>query len=744
RIHMHDTPTEVALAALHYWAERAQGRAGEAVLPPTHRDLLRHAAWLVQGQPPAQQPGWPDPLDGPLRSIFSRITPRTDDPQAATPPEVYVRRSSLALDRDILFPVGDIQNARSSQGRDPVDALAEELAQLTQRALPTPAYLEGWLYTLQRHAWSLPSPLPAVSLYDFARTHAAVAAALAAQDDMQGDLYLLGGDLSGVQRFIYTLTAEGATKQLRGRSFYLQLLTDVCARSLLRAAGLPLTNLLYAGGGRFYAVLPGSIGNEPTADWLATHRQILGTFFLHQHQGELYLALGGDTLTQTALCDADRFRAAWGQATEAINHAKRRRFADLGDALVQLFAVQGHGGQEQDACAVCGYQGQAREFVRMADDPRGRRRCVLCESFEDLGRLLHNAEYLLLHHLTESSLQTESRRQPWQRTLAHLGIHVQLRGPHARSGDHGNAPVPADRSVTWTTVLALDDAAQSRDDHAVLPLVAHDTPWVRGYRPMANTTPTMRQDDLKDWKPQHDDERPPRINDVKPFQVMVAQSTGVKRLGVLRMDVDDLGDLFRYRLDSGLARVSALSAALGLFFEGWVGTLCEATNTHAESRGSVYCIYSGGDDLFIVGSWHRLLPLAHQISTDLTAFAGHNPTVHVSAGISLHGAKFPLYQAADASEGELKRAKSRPGKAALGWLDQVIAWTYVPADDGLFRLKTDVTRTDMPRALLQTLQQLFLQYGTTLRDGKLFYGPWLWRGAYQLKRAERTLPADAA
>ena len=63
---------------------------------------------------------------------------------------------------------------------------------------------------------------------------------------------LVGGDISGVQNFIYTITARGAAPTLRGRSFYLQIVTEALARYLLRRLDLPVTNLIYAGGGSFF------------------------------------------------------------------------------------------------------------------------------------------------------------------------------------------------------------------------------------------------------------------------------------------------------------------------------------------------------------------------------------------------------------------------------------------------------------------------------------------------------------
>lgn len=739
---MSEATTTVAVAALRYWAERALGRDGRAALPDEHTtDIVRRAARLV-GTPADQQDDW---LTKPLQSIFSQIQPRNDSPGSASAPLAYVPRAPLRIDENTLFPTME-------PPRTAADALLQGLAAATATLPSSPVTaVEEWLAALQRHAWCLPSPLPGVSLYDFARTHAAVAAALAQHD---GDLFLLGGDLSGVQDFIYTLTAAGATRSLRGRSFYLQLLTEACARLLLRAAAMPLTNLLYAGGGRFYLLLPGEIGGQAASTWLAARQSVFDSFFLYRHQADLYLALGGAPVTHAQLADQKGFRQVWRLAAEDISRTKRRRFSALGDQLTLLFTPQGHGGNTDDACAVCGYQGAAADFET---DEDGTRRCQLCDSFEELGRLLHNAEYLALSHLarplpTAAAFRHDQRRARWPALLDELGVHVQLfRDGQKVEGRDNRGPA---EDVRYVSVLHMVDRPN-------LKRPTFHAPAAYSFRPVANTTPTMRASDLKDWKPAHPGERAPKIDDVKPFGVMVEQSRGVKRLGVLRMDVDNLGDIFSRKLTSGLAHVSALSAALALFFEGWVGHVCDEINRTAK-QGSVYCIYSGGDDLFVVGSWHLLPELARRISADLARYSGGHPCVHVSAGISLHPAKFPLYQAAKAAETELQRAKQSDDKAALGFLEQVVKWQYA---DQLFDLvhhldahvKSDAdaqtepgSAAPLPRSFLQTLQALYLQYAGSMqqrkRDGKTAkpHAAWVWRGNYQLARVAQQLERKAA
>jgi CRISPR-associated protein Csm1 len=749
------TAAETALAALRMWAARA-GLADDTVgdVPPETAERVRAAAALVLG---GREPA-PDWQAAALLSIFARVKPKDG---ARLPPEVYVRRASLTLDDTVLFPTPEPPAARPDDG-DPALMLRRAVAAIDARGLLPELAAEALLYALQRHAWCLPSPLPAVALADFARSLAAVAAA---QTAAPGDLFLLGGDLSGVQSFLYTLTADGATKSLRGRSFYLQLLTEACARALLRAAGMPLTNLLYAGGGRFYALLPRRIGGVDATAWLDAQRAFFDAFLLRHHQGELYLALGGAPLPVTALLDgegaADRsFSATWRAASEEANAAKRRRFSGLGaDGLGKLFALEGSGGGEGNACAICDYQGIAEEFEQIdTDNPQAGVQCKLCESFEELGRLLHNAEYLLLHHVNTAQ-QAEPHvahapREPWHAILAELGIQVQLRGKRIGLSDSANKRTLPESY--WTTVLALGTDAARRGEGEVATYLPLTKPLVYGFRPVANASPMVQTEaEVKEWdNVKADDDKPVKRGEVKPFGLMVEQSVGVKRLGVLRMDVDDLGDLFRYRLDGGLARVSALSAALALFFEGRVGLLCDQRNKQLIQR--VYSIYSGGDDLFIVGSWDALPELARAIRDDLLRYTGNHPEVHLSAGISLHTAKFPLYQAAEAAGKELKRAKARPGKNALGWLEQVMGWEY--ADD-LFTLKEqlldytgeqqDKQRPPLSRAVLQTLQVLYAQYAQALQDhltskrpGQLFYGPWIWRGVYQLSRIRQQARAN--
>jgi len=661
-----------------------------------------------------------------LLSIFCQIG--EDDKQQRAP--VYLPLAPLELDEKVIFP-----QHKADGSQQAYRALWDEFVRAVQSlddVVDPASYVEGLYHLLMRYAWSVPSAFyrgtPDISLFDHSRVTAALGVCLADQGEpvLDGLLeqsptvqslpvaYLLEGDVSGVQRFIYTITSKGATKGLRGRSLYLQLLTEGMARWILREMGLPITNLVYVGGGHFYMLIP---PNE--VDRLAAIQQRLDDLMLHYHDGALYVALGAVPL-HAGDFQASAFSAKWREVGQEVGKAKRRRFA----GTPGLFDPRGHGGNEETECQVCHAERLDVEWQN-ADEPDAPpvRKCALCGSLEDLGWALGQASYLLL---VETEPEADVQPGEWRATLRALGLEVALL-------DRQGARVPGEpRPVRGRAVLL---GLREYPPQDVRQRVGRElgTAVVGGVRFTANVTPR------KDAR-----------GTVATFEDLQEASQGLKRLGVLRMDVDDLGHLFGFgfrRADGSsratIARVASLSTMMSIFFEGWVGELCQAVNAEGPIE-RIYSIYSGGDDLFIVGSWDALPGLARQISDNLTRFAAGNPLVHVSAGITLHGGKYPLYQAAHQAAGALDHAKDLDGKNAITFLGQSLHWPeFARATELCERLQAIQREPRVGRSLFHLLGQLYAEYQATRRHARngttqYVYGPWMWHSAYLLSRlAER-------
>lgn len=708
-----------------------------------------------------------------LLSIFCRLETKDADgePQYA-PNKVYLPLKPLALEQETLFPASE-QSTAVQQGYEELwQGFKKELQTLQQvheGSGDLGVYLESTLLLMQRYTWCIPSAyyrsLPDVSLYDHSRMTSALAACLtgwpettldqvlcAPEQSSESVALLVGGDLSGVQDFIYTITDRGAASSLRGRSFYLQLLTEAIARYVLRQLKLPITNLIYQGGGAFYLLT-----RADDKDELGKIQREISHILLAHHRGDLYLALANVPLAAADFYDG-RISGKWAELAIALRGVKQRRFAELDSALLErVFAPQDHGGNEDKQCQVCGQEHPQTKGIPKREGGDETRQCPSCISYQNLGNDLRHAAYLWLAEIDIPPTPDAPLSHPpggWQDALAAFGMCAGV-----VDQAHKLSPDMDKRRV----VLALNEH--------VLKDLASDAQTAVGRRFLVNVTPIITQDEIARFRDKMEDL--PEAGSVKPFSVMGEQAEGIKRLGVLRMDVDNLGDIFASGLGkhATLSRIAALSFAISLYFEGWIGRIAGEMNAdpNAKYKDMLYSIYSGGDDLFFVGAWDKVVELARRIRADLTPFAAGYPGIHTSAGLVLVGGKYPLAQAAQDSGEAESRAKQHDGKDAITFLGQTTAWGHFGLDEcGIPNLETvhsmahhllDLVREkDGPKALLRLLIRLQAQHDEADRKRRdrgdemnragqeqVLYGPWMWRGAYYLKRMakryEKTNPA---
>jgi CRISPR-associated protein Csm1 len=707
-----------------------------------------------------------------LVTIFDRINNRGE-----TDGWHYLPLLPLSLHEKgkALFP----SESRSEEGQsNAYEFLRHEVEEAIKQDIADPeTYLENTLLALERLIWCVPSAyyhsVPDVSLYDHSRTTAAIAVCLTAFNEgevrMQletmrrafhgntqaGDeailrkpiALLVGGDISGIQNFIYTITGKGAASALRGRSLYLQLLTEAVARYVLRRLDLPITNLLFAGGGHFYLLARYSDGK--TLDEI---RREVSRILLTHHRGDLYLALEWGELAAKDF-KGKPLSQKWSELSATLRQAKLRRFSELaGDELYRaVFEPRHDRGNEEDECQVCGWE---HPDTKPKQPPAGEaRKCPQCESYEDLGRDLRKAKYLRLSALDKCE-EVKNDRPPGKAdtALACFGLRARLYDTLDELQNDAAALASARRSV----IYALRDDA--------LDALKPEARTAVGRRFFVNVTPVI--DDLRelfdlqregvDGLPEEKSVR--EGGAVKPLTALEHHSQGIERLGVLRMDVDNMGRIIGEGLgdQATFSRIATLSFMVNLFFEGWAAELARKHNRqegeqYDPEKGKydrVYSIYSGGDDLFFVGAWDRIAELALEVQNDLKRFVAEHPGIHASAGIVLVGGKYPLYQAAEDAGEALEAAKDRPGKNAINFLGQTLDWEkFARAHDRKGTFVKWVEDKGVPRGLLQRLTRLYLRYlrkDKEMKDrgeGKnqageeqTYWGPWHWHTAYQLAR----------
>lgn len=687
--------------------------------------------------------------DEALTSIFSLVT--LDSNRASSQSPSCHRMGALALRKEAIFPVA------RGEGHADAARLANDFVKEFHMAqtLGERDLFERFYSLLHKYAWAIPCSYGAPGISLFEQWKAIVALVFASREQWQQgpdkELTLIGGDIPGIQDFVYTITSKGAAKGLRGRSFFVQLLGDAIIQRILADLKLSTANVIYSAGGNFMVLGPGlscDLGRQTTEQRLVDLRQAIQAALLDIFEGDLAMCLAWTPLQADQVGTNEFADPVSRELKQKIAENKRQRFAEVArDKWWQLFGAQGKPGNHY--CVICQRpigRGEGVEMEGEDVDPvtgEARRRCVACNGFKQLAeRIGGEFDFLVI-----GDQRPQGETDDWQLAL----WRVSRKWYNFARLTVQDLP-PGSRMYTVNRTDFLKDRAH-------------------GFRFVANATPRVTEADQRRWDQelQHaeGDEARPKFGTIRTFSQMADVAIGAPRVGVLRMDVDNLGQIMVRGLSvRTLTATSALSKMLDLFFAGWLNRLCEEVNQEHRLAGDddcgdrLYAIYAGGDDLFVVGSWNLMPILAARIYDDFTQYTADNPDLHISAGITLEDRKFPLYQAAEhAGRAEHAAKTNRRGgvdKDAISFLGVALKWDeWADVVDRKDKIQGLIVNEQAPRALVQVMENVYAQYREQLKqtherlqaersplpaepDYRVYYGPWMWREAYALTRmAER-------
>jgi CRISPR-associated protein Csm1 len=206
----------------------------------------------------------------PLNTVFQKIKLHHSDTSASKKNIHYSANPlSIELNKNIPSDPAD-NNLFKNQTHKLIKEFINDLKIISN--IKSPGALVHTLYFLLHRYFSRVSSATDgkfnhdsdLSLFDKARSFAAIQHPENSKVSQRPHI-LLKGDISGIQKFIYDDieydtpgNTRGLSKQLRGRSFYIILLTEFIVSSLIRKFKLSPANVIYSGGGHFLMLLPNS------------------------------------------------------------------------------------------------------------------------------------------------------------------------------------------------------------------------------------------------------------------------------------------------------------------------------------------------------------------------------------------------------------------------------------------------------------------------------------------------------
>jgi CRISPR-associated protein Csm1 len=418
---------------------------------------------------------------------------------------------------------------------------------------------------------------------------------------------LVLGDVSGIQAYLFDVAHIGVgkvAKRLRARSFSLGLIADGAAHRLLIDTGMPLSNLILSAGGLFYAIIPSGVSIDGWAKKINQHlySRYHGAIALHFAISEIHISEISNKFPDILSSLYEKIQISKGNPFENILKPE-----DHWEENVFIHGIDEH----KDLCDSC------RKFSKVDSEF-----CEFCKMDETIGKLLTRTNYLVFKE-GNGLIQLGS------------GISVDLLEK-------------INKETSFNQAYFIQVWNNSDSSYISLPF---QRKWVANYIPTAS----------KNLPKITEDKELENVYEGEPlsFSHMAHYGTGKDLIGYLKADVDNLGMLFTIGLVSGekdskphtLSHIVTLSRMLERFFAGGVNHWLK------EKYRLTYTVFSGGDDLFLVGPWEEILKAASELRNRFREYVGSNPDVTLSAGVQIFKPKFPLPHATKYVEQGLEDAK---------------------------------------------------------------------------------------
>lgn len=612
--------------------------------------LIQRADHLASGVDRTQKEGladaeyehkWDDYKRIRMRSIFESLLRKSHQHEYILP------ISGQQLDKNYFPFAGDLLQDTKPY-KELWDRFTEELKKIRPDTLKS--FSDTLLNLLEKYTSTIPSStqhLTDVSLFDHLKMTAGIAICLydhqKSNPRAENELLMIGGDISGIQSYIYDIISKYAAKNLKGRSFYIQLLVDSVIQRIIDKLNLTKSNIIYASGGGFYLLAPNT---KDVKDELIKLEEELGQALWKTHKTSLFLALDAIELSG----DHDLLRRnlgdKWKELIEKLNIKKRRRFkSQILNQYDSFFQPQEQGG-EALRDAITGEEiSDNQNYPIETRNSNNERISWQTKNQIDLGKDLRSSDYWITSSRQIDYL-SKVEINPCELNVYHYFLNRdrvanltdQLRG-----------------SADYVTVQTFNDLDFLKNDIKG----NHNSYGYTFYG--GNKYPVTPKGDPKTFE-----ELTGRSNNENNLE------GNFHRLGILRMDVDGLGQIFIKGFDEEkrtFSRYSALSRGLDYFFKGYLNHIwkTEEFTTHSGSKAPepkvslkeyTQILYAGGDDLFIVGRWDACIHFAECIQQSFQEWTCYNPNISISGGIAIVPVKFPISMGADMAAEAEKAAKN--------------------------------------------------------------------------------------
>lgn len=447
-----------------------------------------------------------------------------------------------------------------------------------------------------------------ISLYEYTKVRSAFSSLLYKMSDETRNndkpFLLIRGDFFSIQKFIFSPNSlnKKPAKILRGKSFYVSLLSDIASLYILKELGLPYGAVMMNAAGQFSIVADNSKVSENKLNEI---KENINNWLYKEFYASVSFGLSYMECSETDFY-AENFSTLTLNLLKEKENEKFTQFK-LWERDDYEFKEYVKSFKDKETCAYCGMEAADKK-----DDNDAI--CDKCEKYRSLGEKLIKGKYINIYEdetgiFNKYGYDFDDKKR--DRAIHIMKIDLD-------TNDTDEAIISSD------TTHYKNYAATDKDDNGKINIRTFDE--IAAFGDGADMLAVLKAD-------------------VDNLGLIFALGLSEK---------NEKGEVIEKRLT--FSKINTLSRSIHNFFSYYL------YNKAKEEKLNIYTVFAGGDDLFIAGKYNDIVRFAKILHNEFKKFTGHNKEITISAGIGLFKSETPIWFMAEETEKLLEKAKSY-GKA---------------------------------------------------------------------------------
>ncbi|SHH49106.1 type III-A CRISPR-associated protein Cas10/Csm1 [Tepidibacter thalassicus] len=436
----------------------------------------------------------------PLDSLFNKL--EINNNKFYNENSKYKLKEFSCKEYENVFPKNFEKNTQE-EIKELVDKFISELDKLNTDDFEM--FFKTLFYILRKYTWCLPSDTTKnicdISLFDHLKTTSAIALCSylyhkennsldekSAKDDKEDKFLIIGCDIEGISEYINDInTTKNASKRLRGKSFFANLLVKSISYKIIKELNLTIANNIINIGNRFYILAPKTY---PVKEKLLKIKRDINDYLFNEFEASIYF-----NLTVISVC-GEKLRN-FREIVDEINHKLQKNSNQKYKENILKNPVISFDFEIGGVCPIC------QKYFK----PKNNDKCRFCENEINIGTYVTKSKY-----------------------IAYYSEDINY-----------NKKIKIFNDI-YVVFLEDKNDLDNIDKSPYIVMNLQDTEiltnYPSGFEFYANYAPTYESLEEYRFYTKKDDTN--YENDIKSFEAISSQAQGVKNLGILKLDLDNL------------------------------------------------------------------------------------------------------------------------------------------------------------------------------------------------------------